>query len=163
MSINLIRLNHNTVHQHSSIFYFSTDVILLAIAFGSTVGLESVFVKSFDTRTRKTTIINATSIAIDMRSRLKIDPVILLILHALSGCDTTSFIRGITKKTIFSTFLKEPKHYARLIDFTIAPLSKRAIATAERLLIDCYSSKFSADSLDSLRSASIRLTMSRVP
>jgi hypothetical protein len=133
---------------------FSTDVILLAAAFGSSVGVGQVSVKTFDTRTKKSTIIDAKGIALDMRRRLKVDPIVLLILHALSGCDTTSFIRGITKKKIFSTFFDNPARYPNLVTFVSTPPPREAISDAEQLLIDCYASRFNANSLDELRASS---------
>jgi hypothetical protein len=139
---------------HVCVHRFSTDVILLAIAFGSSIGLHHVFVKSFDTRSKENTIIDARSIALDMRQRLKIDPIILLILHALSGCDTTSFVKNITKKKFFSTFFKNPARYSKLILLVSTPPPKESISSAEKLLIDCYSSRYVANSLDELRAHS---------
>lgn len=135
-------------------FIYSTDVILLAIAFASGLGMNSVFIKSFDTRTKKNTIIDVKMIGYDMRRRLKVDPIVLLILHALSGCDTNSFIKGITKKKIFSTFFNDPVRYSKLTSFISTPPCKEAISIAEQLLIDCYSSRFVANILDELRANS---------
>jgi hypothetical protein len=116
--------------------------------------MDHVFIKSFDTRSKKNTIIDTKAIAYDMRRRLKIDPIILLILHALSGCDTTSFVKGITKKNFFSTFFNDPTRYSKLISFASTPPPKEAISVAEQLLINCYSSRFVANSLDELRANS---------
>jgi hypothetical protein len=116
--------------------------------------MDHVFVKMFDTRTKKNTIIDAKAIARDMSRRLKIDPIILLVLHALSGCDTTSFVKGITKKKFFSTFFNDPTRYSKLIYFASTPLPKEAVSAAEQLLINCYSSRFVANSLDELRANS---------
>ena len=136
-----------------SVHLFSTDVILLTIAFASSVGLERTFVKSFDTRSKRNTIIDARSIAVDMR-RSKIDPIILLILHALSGCDTTSFVKNITKKKLFSTFFNDSARYSKLVSFVSTPPPKESVSAAERLLIACYSSRSVAHSLDELRANS---------
>lgn len=116
--------------------------------------MDHVFVKSFHTHTKQNTIIDVKTIACDMRRRLKIDPIIPLVLHALSGCDTTSFIKGITKKKFFCTFFNNPNRYSDLIGFTSTPPSKEAISAAEQLLIDCYQSSFIVNSLDELRANS---------
>ena len=89
-----------------------------------------------------------------MRRRLNIDPIVLLILHALSGCDTSSFVKGITKKKFFSTFFNDPARYSKLAAFVSTPPPKETIRTAEQLLIHCYSSRFIANSLDELRANS---------
>ena len=121
--------------------------------------MDQIFVKSFNTSTRKNTIIDARSIAYDMRRRLKIDPVMLLILHGLSGCDTTSFVKGITKKKFFSTFFNNPTRYNDLIGFASALPPKEAISAAEQPLIDCYSSRSVVQSLDELRANSKSISM----
>ena len=100
--------------------------------------------------------LDAKAIALDMRRRMKIDPVVLLILHALSGCDTTSFIRGVTKKKIFSTYLKNPGTYSGLMSLVSVPPPKEAISAAERLLIHSHSSRLNVNSLDDLRASSKR-------
>ena len=99
-------------------------------------------------------LIDAKKIALDMRYRLRVDPIILLILHALSGCDTMSFIRNITKKKILSTYFNNPSRYPNLIKFVSIPPPRAAIDDAEQLLIDCYESRFSVESLDELRAKS---------
>ena len=116
--------------------------------------MDHVFIKSFNTRTKKNTIVDVKAIARDMIRRLKVDPIILLILHALSGCDTTSFVRGVTKKKFLSTFFNDPHRYSELISFTSTPPPKEAISAAEQLLINCYPSRFVANSLDELRANS---------
>ena len=115
-----------------------------------------MFVKSFDTHTKKSTIIDTKGIALEMRRRRKIDPIVLLILHALSGCDTTSFIRGVTKKKIFSTYLNNPGTYSGLMSLVSVPPPKEATSAAERLLIDSHSSRLNVNSLDDLRASSKR-------
>ena len=141
------------------IYIFSTDVILLSVTFASSLGMENVFVKLFDTRTKRSTIIDVKAIGHYMRRLLKIDPPVLLILHALSGCDTNSFVKGITKKNFFSTYFKNPSQYSKLISFITTPPPREAVLAAEQLLIDCYSSRFVADSLDALRASSKIITI----
>ncbi|CAF1476669.1 unnamed protein product, partial [Didymodactylos carnosus] len=74
-----------------------TDVILLCIANAKIIGLEALVVKSLNTTTKVHTYINSIYIAQEIIDKWHFDPSVLLTLHALSGCDTTSFIRNITK------------------------------------------------------------------
>ncbi len=53
---------------HELFLYFSTDVILLATAFATSMNLAHLLVKSTNTRTKKDTFINVESIATDLRS-----------------------------------------------------------------------------------------------
>jgi hypothetical protein len=108
-------------------------------------------VKSTNTRTKKETFINVKPIAADLRSAA-IDPTCLLVLHAISGCDTTSFIKGITKENIFQRFFDDPIRYASINQLTCIPPPYEAIEAAEQLLIRCYSFSRTAHSLDELRS-----------
>lgn len=126
-------------------------MFLLTIALGTSVGFDYVWIKLFDTRSKKLTIVDAKLIANEFKRRLQIDPIILLVLHGLSGCDTTSFIQGITKKKFFSTFFVNPSAYSKLISFASTFPTKEVIKNAEKLLIDCYSSRYIVKSLDELR------------
>ncbi|CAF0895346.1 unnamed protein product [Didymodactylos carnosus] len=62
-----------------------TDVVLLSIGHGKSTGLESLVVKSFNTMKKTDTYINSTRTADEIRRKFKIEPFVLLILHALSG------------------------------------------------------------------------------
>ena len=95
-----------------------------------------------------------------MRRRRKIDPIVLLILHALSGCDTTSFIRGVTKKKIFSTYLNDPDTYSGLVSLISVPPPKESLVAAERLLVHSHSSRVKVNSLDELRASGKRFSES---
>ena len=105
--------------------------------------MDHIFIKIVDTRTKKMTIINTKATGHDIMSRLKIDTINLLILQALSGCDTTSFVKGITKKKFFSTFFNDPTRYSKLISFASTPLSKEAVTTADKMLFISFRCQFS--------------------
>ncbi|CAF4165478.1 unnamed protein product [Rotaria sp. Silwood2] len=81
------------------------------------------------------------------------DPMLLLVIHALSGCDTTSFIRNVSKTNMFRTFFSHTHRYSGLNGFFESPLSEGSMATAERLLLDCYSTSNNSSSLDELRAS----------
>ncbi len=104
-----------------------TDIIILAIAHASSLEVDNVFVKSFNTKTKLATYINVRQIALAIREKFSIDPMLLLVVHALSGCDTTSFIKHITKANMFRTFLYNSNRYANLKLFFSLPLSGKRI------------------------------------
>ncbi|CAF3953138.1 unnamed protein product, partial [Rotaria sp. Silwood1] len=135
-----------------------TDVILLAIALGSTIMLHHLIIKSTSTRTKKNTFIDVKSIATGLR-QAAIDPTCLLVLHSLSGCDTTSFIRNITKEKVFSYFFDYPDQYSSINKLNCIPPPYEAIAACEQLLINCYSFGRMVHSLDELRAMMAEVRM----
>lgn len=126
--------------------------MLLAIAFGSSIILDRLVVKLFNTY-KKNTYIDVKFIANDLRQQ-SIDPNVLLVLHALSGCDSTSYIRNITKEKLFQRFFDYPARYSSIIKLSYAPPSQDAIDTAEALLIRCYSFGCTVKSPNDLRGMS---------
>ncbi|CAF1469139.1 unnamed protein product [Rotaria sordida] len=138
-----------------------TDVIILAIAHALSLNVDNIFVKSFNTRAKLTTYINIREIALRIKYKFSINPIILLVIHALSGCDTTSFIKNISKPNMFRTFFSNTNRYESLNDFFRLPLTTNAISTAERLLLDCFSSSNTVSSLDALRGVMARSAFKR--
>ncbi|CAF1624401.1 unnamed protein product, partial [Adineta ricciae] len=134
------------------------DVVLLSIEFSSSIILDQLILLFFNMNTKKTTYIDVKSIGNDLRRQF-IDPHLLLVLHALSGCDTTSFIRNITKENLFQRFFECPTLYSPIINLLSVPPSQEAIEAAEKLLINCYSFNSAAKSLNDLRGmmASVRI------
>lgn len=92
-------------------------------------------------------------IAHDLRQR-SINPNVLLVLHALSGCDSSSYIRNINKEKLFQRFFDYPARYSSIIKLSSSTPPQDAIDTAEELLINCYSFNCTAKSLDDLRGMS---------
>ncbi|CAF1472172.1 unnamed protein product [Rotaria sordida] len=135
-----------------------TDVILVAIALGSTIMLHHLIIKSTNTRTEKNTFIDVKSIATGLR-RAAIDPICLLVLHSLSGCDTTSFIKNITKEKVFNRFFDYPDQYSSINKLNCISPPYEAITACEQLLIHCYSFGRMVHSLDELRAMMAEVRM----
>ncbi|CAM4781219.1 unnamed protein product [Rotaria magnacalcarata] len=126
------------------------DVILIAIALGSSISLQHLIIKSKYPRAQENCFIDVKSIIASPR-QAAIDPICVLALHALSGCDTTSFIRNISKEKMFNCFFKDPHRYSDIKILNCIPPPYKSIAACEQLLIDCYSFGYTAESLDELR------------
>ena len=106
-----------------------------------------------NTRTQKITYIDVKSIVSDLR-RSAIDPTCLLVLHALSGCDSTSFIKNIAKEKVFSCFFHNPSQYSSINKLNCILPPRKSITACERLTISCYSFDKAVISLDELRAVS---------
>jgi hypothetical protein len=135
-----------------------TDVILLSIAHHKVVMLLQYYIKKVNTTTKTFTFINIKEIGELLQTKWNVnEPTILLALHSISGCDTTSFIRYITKQNLFSTYLFNSNQFQDLLQFGTNPtVTFKSIKAAEKLVLLCYSSKSAASrkkciSLDSLR------------
>ncbi|CAF3347405.1 unnamed protein product [Rotaria sp. Silwood2] len=138
--------------QQKTIFIESseTDVILLAIAFSSSIIAEHLIVKLFNMYTKKIVYIDVKSISNELRQKF-IDPYVLLVLHALSGCSTTSFIRNVTKEKLFHLFFNDSTRYGSIVNLCNVPPPQDSIDTAELLLMECFPLASQADSLNELR------------
>ncbi|CAF1391579.1 unnamed protein product [Rotaria sordida] len=104
---------------------YDTDVIILGIAHALSLDVNNFFIKSFNTKGKFYTYINIREIALAIKKKFLIDPIILLVIHALSGCDTTSFIRNISKTNMFRTFLSNTSRYSNLNHLFSVPLSSK--------------------------------------
>ena len=109
--------------------------------------------KLTNVRTQNTTYIDVKSVATRLR-RLAIDPTCLLALQALSGCDTTSFIKSTTKEKVFNCFFNNPHQYSSINKLNCIPPHDESIAACELLLINCYSFGKTVRSLVELRAVS---------
>ncbi|CAF2962509.1 unnamed protein product, partial [Rotaria sp. Silwood2] len=89
------------------------DIALLAISHGLYLDVDNIYVKSFNTNAKFDIFINTREISINIKEKRSVDPIILIVIHALSGYE--------------------------------------AISTAERLLLDSYSLKYTPSSLDEHR------------
>ncbi|CAF3938297.1 unnamed protein product [Rotaria sp. Silwood1] len=157
----LLHTNSISLDQYQKKVFINTtdtDIVLLAIAFGSSIILQHLVIKLMNIRTQKITYIDAKSIVSNLRQSA-IDPICLLVLHALSGCSATSFIRNITKEKVFSCFFNNPQQYASINKLNCIPPPNESIAACERLVINCYSFGKAVRSLDELRAvmADIRI------
>ncbi|CAF3390230.1 unnamed protein product, partial [Rotaria sp. Silwood2] len=157
----LLHTNSISLDQYQKKVFINTtdtDIVLLAIAFGSSIILQHLVIKLMNIRTQKITYIDAKSIVSNLRQSA-IDPICFIVLHALSGCSATSFIRNITKEKVFSCFFNNPQRYASINKLNCIPPPDESIAACERLIINCYSFGKAVRSLDELRAvmADIRI------
>ena len=90
------------------------------------------FIKSLNTRTKSHTYINIRQIPLRFKKKFAIDPVLLLVVHALSRCDTTSFIKCITKTNMLQTFLMNTHRYTDLNQFFNQPLSSKYLNNSHK-------------------------------
>ncbi|CAF3636126.1 unnamed protein product [Rotaria sp. Silwood1] len=63
---------------------YDTDVIILGIAHALSLDVNNFFIKSFNTKGKFYTYINIREIALAIKKKFLIDPIILLVIHALS-------------------------------------------------------------------------------
>lgn len=117
-----------------------TDVFILSLSHIKLIMLQNYFIKKFNTTTKLSTIINIKEIGKLMQHKWNlVEPNILLSLHAISGYDTTSFTRNITKTNYFITYMSNPNQYRDLINFGDDPtVTLEPIEAAEELLAPCY-------------------------
>ncbi|CAF1303505.1 unnamed protein product [Didymodactylos carnosus] len=127
-----------------------TDIIVLAIGFAVEFGIK-LYVHCSTSRKIQSKYIDCSVIARRCRDEYKIHPMILIVLHAISGCDTTSFIRNISKQKLFRAFYKQPSDYADLINMYVIPTTPECLSCAERLLINCVNSSLAT--LDEVRTS----------
>ena len=102
-----------------------TDIIILAIAHALHLDVDNIYIKSFNTKGKIDTFINVREIALTIRQTFSIDPCLLIVIHALSGSDTTSFVRNISKTNMFRTFFSNTHRYVKLKEFFSSPLSSK--------------------------------------
>lgn len=94
-----------------------SDVIILCIYYTSLCGLEKLFVDATVPK-KKPKIIDYTYINNELINKYGVNPLHFLIIYALSGCDTCSFIRNISKKNVMQTLFDEPISFTDLEKLT---------------------------------------------
>ena len=99
--------------------------------------LDHLIVKLFNSHTKKTIYVDVKYMSDDVRRRF-IDPNVLLVLHTLSGCDSTSYIRHVTKEKLFQCFFDDPFRYSLIMKLTNLPPPPDVVNAAEELVINCY-------------------------
>ncbi|CAF1515712.1 unnamed protein product [Didymodactylos carnosus] len=129
----------------------NTDVVILGIALMNSIGTEVWINVTSDTRNKenKSQNLNVSEINKEFFIKYLISSEILLPLHALSGSEITSHIRGITKKTIFDTFLNHVDKFEKILEISTFPLSGDSLRAAESLLL--CAAKNSQSNLDHAR------------
>ncbi|CAF2862598.1 unnamed protein product [Rotaria sp. Silwood2] len=124
--------NYKTVIVRSA----DTDVVFLMISYANTINLTNLVVDA-TVRSGQEKYINCTMIHNDLINKYKIFPELLLVLHALTGCDTTSFFRNISKTTFFENFFADPRLYDDLEKLSVFPMVQEDIKVVERLIFNC--------------------------
>ena len=98
-----------------------SDVVILCIYYASLCGLEKLLVDATVPKKPKK-IIDCTHIHNELIDKYGVNPLHFLIIYALSGCDTCSFVRNISKKTFMQTLFEEPSTFTDL-EKLIVPLT----------------------------------------
>ena len=126
-----------------------TDVTLLSIAHHGIINIQSYYIKKVNNCNRTFTFINIKTVGKILKEKWGVDePNILLTLHSISGCDTTSFIGYATKQNLFSTYLSNTDQLQDLLLFGASPNVKyECVQAAEKLVLLCYSNKSSSFAL----------------
>ncbi|CAF4815992.1 unnamed protein product [Rotaria sp. Silwood1] len=124
--------NYKTVIVRSA----DTDVVFLMISYANTINLTNLVVDA-TVRSGQGKYINCTMIHNDLINKYKIFPELLLVLHALTGCDTTSFFRNISKTKFFENFFADPRLYDDLEKLSVFPMVQEDIKVVERLIFNC--------------------------
>ncbi|CAF1641861.1 unnamed protein product [Rotaria magnacalcarata] len=132
------------------IYTNNIDVILIAIALGFSISLQHLLIKSRYPRAQENCFIDVKSIIASLR-QAAIDPICVLTLHVLSGCDTTSFIGNISTEKMFNCFFKDSHRYSNIKNLNCIPPPYKSITACAQLLIDCSSFGYTAELLDELR------------
>ncbi|CAF3343763.1 unnamed protein product, partial [Rotaria sp. Silwood2] len=116
-----------------------TDVIILCIYHVSLCGLRSLLVDATLPK-KQLKVIDCKFIHDELIDRYGVNPLIFLIVYALSGCDTCSFTRNVSKRTFMQVLFDTPNDFNNLQKLTTLPTSKDDIIAAERLFVRCFSS-----------------------
>ena len=126
-----------------------TDVTLLSIAHHGLINIQSYYIKKVNNYNRTFTFINIKTTGKILKEKWSVDePNILLTLYSISGCDTTSFIRYVIKRNLFSTYLSNTDQFQDLLLFGTSPNVKyKCVRAAEKLVLLCYSNKSSSFAL----------------
>lgn len=90
-----------------------TDIVVLCIYYASLSGLQKLFVDATVPK-KPPKIIDCTYIHNELIDTYAVNPLLFLIVYVLSGCDTCSFIRNISKRTFMQTLFDTPNDFADL-------------------------------------------------
>jgi hypothetical protein len=100
-----------------------SDVIMLCIYYASLSGLQKLIVDATVPK-KPPKIIDCTYIHNELIDKFRVNPILLLVVYALSGCDTCSFIRNVGKRTFMQTLFDSPNDFADLEKLSGFPTSK---------------------------------------
>lgn len=144
---------HCTKSQASAIVVSSrdTDVLVLLLAHFASINCDKVWMKAGTSKKQKVIPIHAVA--------AKLGDALLGTLpafHAITGCDTTSFLAGHSKKSCFNVFIE---HHSLLKEFGRGDLSSTTCADVEAFICKV----FKAGSCTSSNSARASLFAQAVP
>ncbi|CAM4778186.1 unnamed protein product, partial [Rotaria magnacalcarata] len=123
-------------YKHVCVQSVDTNVVFLMISYANAVDLSKIIVDA-TVRIDQPKYIDCTMIRHQLINKYHIFPEILLVLLAISGCDTTSFFRNISKTTFFEAFFASPSRYAELQNLSAFPTNQKDIYVIERIIYDC--------------------------
>ncbi|CAF5026765.1 unnamed protein product, partial [Rotaria sp. Silwood1] len=138
--MNMVELESNQIEADSRIIFhidqliqnsffnivvksIDTDVIVLCIYYASLLGLKKLVVDATVPK-KPPKVIDCTYIHNELIDKFGVNPILLLIVYALSGCDTCSFTRNISKRTFMQTLFDTPNDFADLQKLTTFPVTK---------------------------------------
>ncbi|CAF4865364.1 unnamed protein product [Rotaria sp. Silwood1] len=138
-----------------------TDVIILCIYHASLFGLHSLLVDATVPK-KQFKVIDCKFIHDELIDRYGVNPLIFLIVYALSGCDTCSFTRNVSKRTFMQVLFDTPNDFNDLQKLTTIQISKDDIIAVERLFVRCFSSNRRRRQSTSIASGSNNLSQMNV-
>ncbi len=115
----ILHIDHLLQNCYSNIVVKSidTDVIILCIYYAFLPRLETLFVDATVPK-KPIKFIDCTNIHNLLIDKYGVNPLQLLIVYALSGCDTCSFIRNVSKKKFMQTLFETPTDFTDLEKLT---------------------------------------------
>ncbi|CAF1007322.1 unnamed protein product, partial [Didymodactylos carnosus] len=137
MMLHINQMMGNNDYDSIVVKSIDTDVVFLCIYYASLIKISMLFVDYSLPQTDKQRYINCTTIQKELIEKYRILPQILLNVYTLSGCDTCSFVRNISKTTFLQTLFNNNGQYNDLDRLKALPTTKDDIKTVEKLIIDC--------------------------
>ncbi|CAF4094858.1 unnamed protein product [Rotaria sordida] len=116
-----------------------SDVLILCIYYASLLCLQKLIVDATVPK-KPPKIIDCTYIHNALIDKYHVNPLCFIIIYALSGCDTCSFTRNISKRTFMQILLDTPNDFADVEKLTVLPTSRNDIVAAETLFVQCFCS-----------------------
>ena len=95
----------------------------------------------------KRKFISIHTIALSMEAHIRKN---ILAFHAITGCDVTSYLAGISKKNAWKIYLESSHSLSTLGNI---PLSATAIANVEEFVVKLYKTNYNAKTCDAARYA----------
>ena len=108
-----------------------TDVLLLLMAHSAAINKE-IIMKAGTAKSPKYVPVNDIAVSWDFSDAMSLS---LLAFHALTGCDTTSYLAGHTKRTALTVFTE---HSKLLEDLGKNPLTPKTFADVEKFFCIMY-------------------------